>query len=120
MPAGALVTEPVPVPARVTVSARWAMAAKVAVTLRAALMVTVQVVAVPVQEPLEPVKLEVGDGAAVRVTLVPVAKLAEQVVPQLTPAGALVTVPVPVPARVTVRVRTAVKVAVAAWAWLMV
>jgi hypothetical protein len=42
-----------------------------------------------------------GAGAAVRVIEVPAGKLALQVVPQLIPAGALVTVPEPL--AVTVR-----------------
>ncbi len=101
MPAGALVTVPIPAPALVTVSANdWR--AKVAVTELAALTVTVQV-AVPEQPPpLQPVKVEPATGAAVKVTAVPLANDAEQVVPQLIPAGALVTVPVPAPALVTV------------------
>jgi hypothetical protein len=73
-------------------------------------------VPVPVQPaPLQPVKVEPVAGAAVKVIAVPLAKLAEQVAPQLMPAGALVTVPVPVPALVTVRVKLfvdGVKVAV--------
>ena len=78
---------------------------KVAVTVVAALRVTVHV---PVPEhppPLQPVKIEPAAGAAVSVTAVPLVKLAEQVAPQVIPAGALVTVPLPVPAGVTVRVK---------------
>ena len=78
---------------------------KVAVTVVAALRVTVQV-PVPLQPPpLQPVKVEPAAGAAVSVTAVPLEKLAEQVAPQVIPAGALVTVPLPVPAGVTVRVK---------------
>jgi hypothetical protein len=68
-------------------------------------MATVQVVAVPAEAhaPIHPWKTEPVAGDATSVTLLPLAKLAEQVVPQLTPAGVLVTVPVPVPYLVTVR-----------------
>src|SRR2546428_11284781 len=63
--------------------------------------------------PLQPVKVEPAAGVAVSVTAVPLVKLAEQVAPQLMPAGELVTVPLPVPAGVTVRVKVcSVKVAV--------
>jgi hypothetical protein len=55
-------------------------------------MATVQP-AVPVQAPLQPAKVDPAAGAAVRLTLVPFAKLALQVVPQLIPAGTEVTVP---------------------------
>src|SRR5437879_9575658 len=68
--------------------------AKVAVTEVAALIVTVHV-PVPVQAPLQPVKVEPAAGAAVRVTTVPVVKEVEQVAPQEIPAGELVTVPAP-------------------------
>src|SRR5438552_7389138 len=61
---------------------------------------------------LQPVKVEPAAAVAVNVTAVPLAKLAEQVAPQLIPAGELVTVPLPVPAGVTVRVKVCtVKVA---------
>jgi hypothetical protein len=76
---------------------------KVAVTLVLALTVTVQVV-VPVQAPDQPAKVEPEEAVAVRVTEVPLLKVAAQVEPQFIPAGVLVTVPVPVPAGVTVRV----------------
>jgi len=43
-------------------------------------------------------------GVAVRVTVVPLGKLAVQVVEQPSPPGELDTVPAPVPAKFTVRV----------------
>src|SRR5207302_1138339 len=89
------------------------MSVNVAVTVVAALRVMVQG-PVPAQPPpVQPVKEEPAAGAAVRVTAVPLGKLAEQVAPQLMPAGLLVTVPMPVPALLTVRVKVCrVKVAV--------
>ena len=74
-----------------------------ALTEVAAFMVTLQA-PVPLQAPLQPVKVEPEAGVAVRLTTVPLAKFAEQVAPQEIPAGELVTVPVPVPLSVTVRV----------------
>lgn len=59
---------------------------------------------VPEHAPAQPVKVDPLPGAAVRVTDVPVVKLALQVAPQLMPAGELLTVPVPVPALLTVSV----------------
>ena len=61
MPAGALVTVPLPVPVLVTVSAKSG-GMKVAVTDVAALIVTVQA-PVPVQAPLQPVNVEPAAGA---------------------------------------------------------
>lgn len=52
-------------------------------------------------EPLQPAKVEPVAAAAVRVTKVPLLYIAEQVLPQLMPAGALVTIPLPVPLLVT-------------------
>ena len=101
MPAGDDVTEPAPVPALATVSVR--ATTKVAVTLRAALMLSVQE-PVPGQAPPQPPNNDPAPGAAVSVTLLPCGKDAAQPVPQLMPAGAEVTVPVPAPARVTVSV----------------
>ena len=57
----------------------------------------------PVQSPLQPAKVDPAAGVGVRVTVVPEAKAAEQMVPQLIPAGEEVTVPEPVPLVVTVR-----------------
>src|SRR6185295_15531596 len=103
MPAGLDVTLPTPVPARVTVAANVGVPAvlNVAVTLRACVIATVQP-PVPVHAPLQPANVEPLAAAAVSVTDAPEANVAEQVEPQLMPAGLDVTVPVPVPARVTV------------------
>jgi len=76
-------------------------AVKVAVIDFAASMVTTHV---PVPEhpaPDHPPKLDPGSGFAVRVTWVPEAKDAEQVAPQVMPAGEELTVPDPVPDLVT-------------------
>ena len=100
IPAGALVTVPLPVPDGVTVR-RYVLCVKVAITVVAAVMGTVQVTVPEQPPPLQPVKVEPAAAEAVRVT--EVLKLARQVEGQLMPAGALVTVPLPVPAGVTVR-----------------
>ena len=73
MPAGKLLTVPLPLPAGVTVSATGVGdAVNVAVTAVGAVMVTLQVLAVPVQPPpLQPAKVEPVAGVAVKVTLVP-------------------------------------------------
>ena len=73
---------------------------KVAVTVFAAFMVSVQV-PVPVQAPLQPAKVLPAAGVAVRVTLVPLVKFALQVALQSIPAGPA-TVPEPVPNLATV------------------
>jgi hypothetical protein len=121
IPAGALVTVPVPVPAFVTVKVKLpALGANVAVTPIAIEVVTTQV-PVPEQGAPQPVNVEPAAGVAVKVTCVPLLKLAEQVGPQLIPGGALVTVPVPVPALVTVKGNVSVaKVAVTVCAMFMV
>jgi hypothetical protein len=114
MPEGLLDTEPPPVPARVTVSGKVAVL-NVAVTFRAALIVTVQE-PVPVQAPLQPAKLEPEAAVVLSVTDVPELKFAAQVPGQLMPEGLLDTEPVPVPASVTVSGKVAVlNVAVTAW-----
>ena len=75
---------------------RLAGALKLAVTVVAVLTVTAQV-PVPEQAPLQPAKDEPAAGVAVRVMAVPGVTDCEQAVPQLMPAGLLVTVPEPVP-----------------------
>src|SRR6185436_14583160 len=62
------------------------VAVKVAVAFLAASMVSWQVVAVPVQSPLQPAKVEPVAGAAVSVTVAPSAKSCVQVAPQSMPA----------------------------------
>src|SRR5438093_308027 len=82
--------------------------ANIALTVVAALSVTVQV---PVPEqlpPLQPEKVEPTAGAAVKVMAVPLANAAEHVGPQEMPAGLLVIVPVPVPVLLTVSVKVEV------------
>lgn len=91
-----------------------------AVTERAELMDTVQLVEEPEQAPLQPANLLPAAGAAVNFTEVPELKLAEHVLPQLMPAGEDDTLPLPVPERETVKVYTgSVNVAVTAWAEAM-
>jgi hypothetical protein len=105
MPAGVLVTVPVPLPASVTVSAKFVVPPpKFAVTVVAAVIVTVHV-PVPSHGALHPVNVEPVAGFAVNVTCVPLTKFALHVGLQLIPAGALATVPVPVPASVTVNAK---------------
>jgi hypothetical protein len=70
----------------------------VAVTDRDSLIVRSQVVVVPVQAPLQPPKTEPALAVAVSCTPVPGAYVCEQSLPQLMPAGLLVTVPEPEPA----------------------
>jgi hypothetical protein len=60
------------------------------------------------------VKAELVPGVAARVTTVPALNDVEQLVPQLIPAGALVTVPVPVPDLLTLNVNVGTNVAVTA------
>lgn len=78
---------------------------KAAVTVWAAVNVTEQVPVPEQPAPLQPAKVELSAGCAVKVITVPPAKLAEQVAPQLIPAGALVTTPVPVPVSTTDNVK---------------
>ena len=69
-----------------------AITLKVALTDCAALMVTVQVPK-PEHAPDQPAKTDARSVETDKVTIVPVAKFAAQVAPQLIPAGLEVTVP---------------------------
>src|SRR2546423_4378769 len=100
---------PPPEPVFETVS-RYLVLAKEAITVRAWLIVTLQVGADPLQA-LQWSRCEFESGCAVRVTSVPESYLCEQVEPQLIPPGALVTVPEPHPYRVTCSVYFAVAAA---------
>src|SRR5829696_252713 len=77
----------------------------VAVTSRAWAIATVHVPVPEQPSPSQPANVDPDAGVAVSVTDVPLVKLAEQLDPQLMPAGLLVTVPLPPPDLTTVRVR---------------
>ena len=72
-----------------------ALAVNVAETLRVFVIDTVQLVLLPPQAPLQPLKLYPEAAEAVSVTEVPDAYEPEQEPPQLIPEGLLVTVPEP-------------------------
>ena len=109
IPAGSLVTVPVPLPPFETVSVRGeGGAVNVAVTAWFTLIVRVHA-PVPVQSPDQPTKVCPATGVAVRMTTVPALKLAEHVVPQSIPGGVLVTAPLPLPALETRSVRCSVE-----------
>ena len=76
---------------------------KVAVTVRAVVIATVQLL-VPVQAPVQPENVFPELAVADKVTDLPLAYSSVQSEPQLIPAGELATVPVPVPDLITVRV----------------
>jgi hypothetical protein len=92
IPAGLLVTVPVPGPTADTVTVPGAE--KAPPTVVSAFNTTVHFPA-PEQAPLQPENESAAAGVAVSVTEEPAAKLALQVVPQLRPAGVLLTVPDP-------------------------
>jgi hypothetical protein len=99
IPAGLLVTVPVPVP--VLCTATWlgvAVELNVALTVDAAFRERVHVADVPLQAPDHPASLEPDAAAAVSFTDVPLLNFAVHVLPHLIPAGLLVIVPAPDPA----------------------
>src|SRR5438132_228083 len=74
----------------------------VAVTDRAPLIVTVQVVSETPSHPLQPPKVEPPPALAVSVTTLPLSYVNTHVGPQLMPPSLEVTVPLPVPPLLTV------------------
>jgi hypothetical protein len=121
IPAGELETLPDPLPDLVTESVKVGAGEKAAVTDTGAVPMVKLQVPVPEQAPDQPAKTEPAAGVAVRVIRVLVLKLAEQVAPQLIPAGELLTDPDPVPARVTFTGKAAgMKVALTDWAEFIV
>lgn len=102
IPAGTLVTVPEPVPAWLTDNVYCG--AKRAITAVSAVNATVHVPSPAQAAPLQPAKADPGPGVAESTTEVPTLREAEHVLPQLMPAGELVTVPEPVPPSVTVSV----------------
>jgi hypothetical protein len=84
----------------------WAPAnrvVKLADTLLRALIVTVQLFAIPLHAPPQPARPQAVAGVAVRVTCVPPLKVALQVEPQSMPDGELVTLPPGLPTTDTER-----------------
>jgi len=111
-----LVTAPLPVPAFVMVRrTEPESGSNVAVTVFVLVRATVHCAPLTASHPLQPAKVEVAPGAAVKTTCAPPSNRAEQVEPQVIPPGVLVTVPDPLPARTTesTNVGEIVKVAVA-------
>jgi len=92
IPAGALVTVPLPVGLTVRTAGT---AVKLAETIVSAARVIWQLPVPLHPPPLHPAKLNPGAGVDANVTCVPTGKGAAQVVGQVMPAGALVTVPPP-------------------------
>ena len=91
MPAGELVTVPPGLPMTDTDSE--GVSVKVADTFCVEFMVSVQVLALPLHAPPQPLKIQPLAGVSVKVISVPASKAALQVVGQMTPLGELVTVP---------------------------
>jgi hypothetical protein len=106
MPAGLLVTVPLPVPAFDNVSV-YVIGTKLKVAVQLTVLLTVMLPLEQAASPDQPAKTDPLAGTAVRVTTVPLTKLLEQPLPQFMPAGELVTLPLPVPARLTVTVKLA-------------
>jgi len=99
MPAGELLTVPVPVPDRLTDTANTGTNVAVTAVFEFREMLHVPI---PAQgDPLQPANTEPAAAIGVRVIAVPESNNVEQAVPQLIPAGALTILPAPVPAFVS-------------------
>src|SRR5882762_4190289 len=118
MPGGFDVTTPEPMPNFTTFSENTM--SNVAVTLVAALIVTVHVLACPEQAPLQPLNTAPALACAVNATTVPLVYGAAQVLPQSIPGGLDVTTPVPAPLFNTARMDVASNRAVTLVAALIV
>jgi len=110
IPAGLDVIVPLPRPVLFTVSVKRSL--NVAVTVRAARMVTAQEAPDDESQPLQPMNLDPAAATAVSVTDVPLMYGSEQSAPQLIPDGLAVTVPAPRSAFATASVYTSLNVAV--------
>ena len=95
IPAGELVTVPVPCPARLIESWTEDALTKEALTFVLAFSVR-EHAPVPEQAPDQPLNFAPAAGVALNETIVPELKEEAQLLPQLIPAGLLVTVPLPV------------------------
>jgi hypothetical protein len=120
MPLGLDEIEPEPVPAAAVVSVQVTLLAKVAVTVRAWVMGTVQV-PVPVHAPDQPVKRLVLSAIGVRVTVAPSGRERLQVEKQVKPDGLDEAIdPPPVPVVASESVCDGPNSAVTLRAWLIV
>jgi len=95
IPAGTLLTEPLPLTTTLSPKVEGGAVVNTALTVVVALTLTAHVVLAPEHAPDQPEKIAFAPGVAVSVTDVPWAKAWLQAVPQVMPAGELVTVPVP-------------------------
>src|SRR5438309_7383874 len=112
MPPSLEVTVPLPVPPLLTVRVNRCTL-NVAVTDRAPLIVTVQVVSETPSQPLQPPKVDPPLALGVSVTTLPLSYVNTHVGPQLMPPSLEVTVPLPVPPLLTVRVKPCCRLNVA-------
>src|SRR5881296_1217205 len=102
IPAGALVSVPVPDPVSETLSVT--SRANDALTLRTPFIVMVHVPTPAHSGMPQPANREPGSGRAVSATVTPLLRLATQIGPQLMPPRSLTTTPAPEPALCTVSV----------------
>ena len=96
IPAGLLVTVPLPDLTRFNVAV-----SSLNVAVQDLLAPMVRTPSEQSESPLHPAKLDPEEGTAVRETIVPKEYACEQSLPQLMPAGLLLTLPLPLPPLVT-------------------